>query len=295
MKSAFTRFCSRLGSVALLALTLLAAAAPVGARPLRCATDGQTQDASDVRLARLPAPAGGAGHYALILNGDAGKHHVQNCIDAYAALRANGFTDDDIFLLSNEPRVGSANVPTLGHNDGPPSTRNLAAVFRYLREQVGPADTLVVYVTGHGGYDGGKDPHCFIEIAPREKNKKVCSSGQLALDSFVAGVSAIHPRRGLFVFDQCFGHAFASTLADNGSFVSIALSTKPEEVFCQNFSPFFWSELRKSGQLRKPLPRRSVKAAYERAAKIARKKEKTQRPEMKLGPGVDPAKFFLWE
>ncbi|MBI4867024.1 MAG: caspase family protein [Candidatus Wallbacteria bacterium] len=256
---------------------------------------GQTSSASEVRLARPPLDRPASARFAVIINGDAGEHHVGNCLDAYGALKTNGFTDDEIFLLSSEPRIGSAAVPTLGPNDGPPNPRNLTAVFNFLRDEVRPSDTLVVYVTGHGGSDTPKSDRCFIELVPREKDRRVAPANQLALRDFLASVSAIRPRRALFLFDQCYGQAFATSLAGKGPFISIALSTKAEEVYCQNFSPVFWKELRRSGILRKPLPRTSLKAAFDKACRHARRRERTQKPILQTAPGVDAAKFFLWE
>lgn len=237
--------------------------------------------------------AGGAAHWALILNGDGGPHHVRNCLDAYSALRANGFTDESIFLLSSEPGSRKDSAVLLGPRDGAPTPRNLAAVFRYLREELRPSDTFVLYVTGHGGVSTrSRRPSPFIELVTRRANEAPAKGPKLELRALAAYLRPLRPRRGLLLFDQCYGQAFVRSLG-HAPYLGIALSAKAEEVYCQNFSPVFWRELRRAGTERQRTSGASLQGAFDRAYEESQRRDASSTPILRGGPKA--SEFFLWE
>ncbi|MHC1725302.1 MAG: C13 family peptidase [Syntrophobacteraceae bacterium] len=119
---------------------------------------------------RMPSEANtpAANRWAVIISGgyNQSSNHVRfwnDCSYFYRTLKANGFSDDHIFVLMSDgtdpaiDRSDGTNSPLDLDSDGDndiqySATRaNITAVFNNLQSQLGSEDILYIFTTGNGG------------------------------------------------------------------------------------------------------------------------------------------------
>ncbi|HEX5035027.1 MAG TPA: hypothetical protein VFW62_11135, partial [bacterium] len=160
--------------------------------------------------------------FALIVNGDQEPRHLDNVDRAVAAFRQEG--PYEISVLSPE----QPSAPVEHYSEA--SDAGLERLLSGLGGRIRAEDLLSVYVTGHGGLDKDTGEACIALPS-------TCPT----LDSFAQGLNALPFKRRLVVMDQCKGGDGLRPFAKPNSVV-VTLGGPGENVQCQTFSPFFWSQ-----------------------------------------------------
>ncbi len=193
-----------------LALALFGCAHPMAEGPRGPATGipapQRTAIVSELAQARF---------YALIINGDMEERHLQNVERAVEALRANSLDKDSII-------VSSANLRNA-------TREKLEIIVSGMSGWLGPADGLIVYVTGHGTPEG------FV----------LQDRSILKHDDFVSMMRPFRDKKTILVFDTCYSGALPEKLVGAGfNAVAMAPVAEGEESQCHLFSPYLWSAVR---------------------------------------------------
>jgi hypothetical protein len=209
-----------------------------------------------------PAPARAAaaqatqhkpGKYAVLANADTSSDHRGNITRAYRALRALGFEEKNIFVISPRDRrhpVGKA-TPLLT-----PVPSHFAEIMDRLARTTEAGDLVVIYGTGHGDRC---DRGAFLamrrgEIWPADLRAQV---DRLGSDTVI-------------ILDQCFSGGF--TGAFEGTKRKVIVITDVDaahETYCAYFARAFWdSFLHPHDADRNRDGKTSVREAFDAALKV---------------------------
>lgn len=132
--------------------------------------------------------------------------------------RYKGNTDKNIYVIYAD---GDADLNGDGTDDVDyaATKANVEGVFKMLAKNLGPDDVLFVYVTNHGGYDGGNDCHICLYY-----------SEEIADDEFAGLINNIQAGQMKFVFEQCYsGGMIDDLMALSGKNLSVATACKHDE------------------------------------------------------------------
>jgi Peptidase C13 family len=182
---------------------------------------------------RPAAAEAGGKTFALVINGDGAAKHRQNVSLALDALVGLGLDEDRIYVLSGSPQAPQPGPRAVHYLR--PTWASLRGVTKALSAAMGGEDTLVVYTTGHGAWEGGVP----VLVLPDE----TVSARELS-----RRLLAIPFGRLLFVADQCYSGAFARDLQrSRRNVVAISSTDAAHEVLCTHFARPFWKALGRSG------------------------------------------------
>ncbi len=160
---------------------------------------------------------------------------TQMCANfAYRTLTYQGFTKEDIYYLTSDLDLDLDNNGEPDDVDGDVTSANLEhAITTWAAD----ADSLVVYLTDHGGGD-----------TFRMSGTETLSSSEL--DSWLDVLQETMPRRVVVIYDACDSGSFSSTLTPPAGKDRIVItSTSPGEsaYFVSqgtiSFSNFFWTHV----------------------------------------------------
>jgi hypothetical protein len=222
------------------------------------------------QAAPLPSKTGGRVKYAVLINGDDSEVHEGNVIRAYKTLRAHGFFEENIFILSTNnprPQVG-LRIDTLVTSEA--TRRNLDAVIDRLAKVSTRNDLVLFYATGHGDRI---DDECWLALA---LNKISHRSTLYSSDRFRQEIPRIPSATTVILMDQCYSGGFATRfkdLADTTTHI-IAMTDTDErhETYCGYFAETFWSAFDQMKYDTNGDGVVSLKEAYEAAMVVHRQK-----------------------
>ena len=169
---------------------------------------------------------------AWLVNGDTHSHHTGNINNAAAALRSLGVPAVNIFAATEEPRpylhVHRANLQRA-------DLQGLLLQRSQLQSCLGRANTLVLYLTGHGRPADAADPGNTSIVLHR--------SADLRAEALLEWIEETMPvSRLVLVTDICFGGGFVQTFQQrSGTYTGMSATDDQHTTFCQPFSPLFWN------------------------------------------------------
>ncbi|HEY1205889.1 MAG: hypothetical protein ABSH46_02145 [Bryobacteraceae bacterium] len=209
--------------------------------------------------AQEPGAAGTAHpqRYAVLANADSARDHEGNVACAYRTLRALGFDEENIFVVSPKDR---RNPPAKRTPVCSPVPAHFAQVMDRLASLTHAGDTVVIYGTGHGDYDRRG---VFLELR----------HGRLWPADLRAEVERL-PANVIVIMDQCFSGGFVEAFEGTRSrAIVISDVDSKHETYCKYFAETFWDAFLKDHKT-------SVRQAYEAAMKI-HQKELADDPDLK--------------
>jgi hypothetical protein len=206
-----------------------------------------------VHAAATPHPQ----RYAVLANADTARDHKGNVAHAYRTLRALGFEEANIFVVSPKDRRN----PTEKHTPVcSPIPEHFTQVMDKLAAITHSGDTVVIYGTGHGDYD---DDGVFL----------VLRHGELSPEDLRAEVERL-PANVIVIMDQCFSGGFVDAFAGTRSkAIVISDVDSKHETYCRYFAETFWDAFLHDHQT-------SVRQAFDAAMKV-HQKELANDPELK--------------
>jgi hypothetical protein len=186
--------------------------------------------------------------YAVLANADNARDHKGNVARAYSALRALGFAEENIFVVSPRDR---RNPPAKRTPVCSPVPAHFTEVMDRLAAITHAGDTVVIYGTGHGDYD---QRGVFLELR----------HGRLWPADLRAEVERL-PARAIVIMDQCFSGGFVDAFEGTRSkAIVISDVDSTHETYCGYFAETFWNAfLRDHGT--------SVRQAFDAAMKVHQK------------------------
>ena len=159
--------------------------------------------------------------FALILNGDTEARHLENVDRAINALRKEA-----PYQIS----VASTSAPKDVHASFQPATEiGLRNLIDGLAHQMDDDDLLVFYTTGHG--DVGNNGEGCVALP----------QGCFSLATLNDELKKIKYGQRIVVMDQCYGGR-SLPLFENPKTAIVTQSSPGEQVSCQMFAPYFWSD-----------------------------------------------------
>jgi hypothetical protein len=213
---------------------------------------GRSQ-AQQPHAAATPRPR----RYAVLANADSARDHEGNVARAYRTLRALGFDEANIFVISPKDRRHplAKRTPVCS-----PVPTHFAQVMDRLASITHAGDTVVIYGTGHGDTD-------------RRGAYLVLRHGALWPAGLRAEVERL-PANTIVIMDQCFSGGFVDAFEGTRSkAIVISDVDSTHETYCAYFAETFWNAfLRDHGT--------SVRQAFDAAMKV-HQKELAGDPELK--------------
>ncbi len=215
-----------------------------------------------------PLEQRGGNTYGIIINGDDSSIyppiHIGNAyLAAFVMKRRYGIALDRMIILTER------------YNDREPKkyeprVENLRKLFAWLKNNLGPEDSLVIYTTGHGSQD---------VLGTRLELK----DGSISPEELAKGLLDNQAGSYLYIGDQCYSGKFAEAMTSNKNKKVIAISAVDgyHKVRCQFFiRPFFKALLarREDGPISE---KEAFKIAAERSRQLhleSDKKEKAKGP-----------------
>jgi hypothetical protein len=195
--------------------------------------------------------------YAVLANADSARDHQGNIARAYRTLRALGFEEQNIFVVSPKDRRNpvSKRTPVCS-----PVPAHFAQVMDRLASLTYAGDTVVIYGTGHGDYDRRG-----VFLALRH--------GGLWPADLRAEVERL-PAQVIVIMDQCFSGGFVDAFEGTKS-KAIVMSDvdSKNETYCAYFAKTFWEAFERDHKT-------SVHQAFEAAMKV-HQKELASDPDLK--------------
>ncbi len=230
----------------------LAASTTVLALVLAGCGSGRSQ-AQEPRAAATPHPQ----RYAVLANADGARDHQTNVARAYRTLRALGFGEENIFVVSPKDR---RNPPAKRTPVCSPVPAHFEQVMDRLASLTHAGDTVVIYGTGHGDYD-------------RRGPYLVLRHGVLWPADLRAEVERL-PANVIVIMDQCFSGGFVDAFEGTRSKAIVISDVDSEhETYCAYFADTFWNAFLRE-------PRTSVRQAFDAAMKV-HQKELADDPDLK--------------
>jgi hypothetical protein len=179
--------------------------------------DPETDSNAEITTAQATSEYSGqngqvAQKFAIIISGASyNRQHygwfLSSTAMAYKLLNSNGYTDENIYYLfedKNEPDV-----------DYLSTMNNFKKAVREIKSRSGIADTILVILIGHGGFDG--------------VNSYYCLSDSNLYDSGMADMfDDIIKDKLIFVFSPCNSGGFIDNLSGNNTVV--ITSTRKDEA-----------------------------------------------------------------
>ena len=203
-----------------------------------------------------PAPAGEGRTFALVINGDAAAKHRGNVALALEVLGRMGVGADRLYVLSGTPEAPQTG-PAAHYLR--PTWASVKGVTKDLAAAIDADDTLIVYTTGHGAWDGGV-PVLLLD------------GETVSVRELIRWLLAIGFGWLIFVADQCYSGAFVRELErSQRDVVAISATDAAHEVRCIYFSRPFWRALErqeKAGRLVTAVA--SLRAAFATAVESLR-------------------------
>lgn len=203
-----------------------------------------------------PGPQPGPRTFALLLNGDDGAKHLHNVELALGVLARRGIPADRLLVLSGSPATPQPGPPARYLR---PTWASLRTATRDLAKAMRGGDTLVVYTTGHGVWEGGVPVLLLHDdtVSARELARRLL---------------AIPFGRLVFVADQCYSGAFAREFRRaRRNIVAISSTDSAHEVLCTFFSRPFWRALdRGAGSAADSVSEDRLRAAFATAVEAQR-------------------------
>ncbi len=180
---------------------------------------GQSQ-AQQPQPAATPHPQ----RYAVLANADSARDHKGNVARAYHTLRALGFDERNIFVVSPKDRRDppSKRTPVCS-----PVPAHFAQVMGQLASATHAGDLVVIYGTGHGDYD-------------KDGVYLVLRHGSLSPADLRAEVERL-PANVIVIMDQCFSGGFVDAFQGTKSKAIVISDVDGEhETYCRYFAQAFW-------------------------------------------------------
>jgi len=200
--------------------------------------------AQQPRAAATPHPQ----RYAVLANADNEREHKENIALAYRTLRALGFEEGNIFIVSPKDRRHPTEKRTPVCS---PSPAHFAQVMDRLAAITHTGDRVVIYGTGHGDFD---DQGVFL----------VLRHGVLAPEDLRTEVERL-PANVIVIMDQCFSGGFVDAFAGTRSkAIVISDVDSKHETYCRYFAEAFWDAFLHDHQT-------SVRQAFDAAMKVHQK------------------------
>lgn len=154
--------------------------------------------------------------YALLISGQTEERHVANMGLIYNSLLTHGFRKEDICVLDGYG-IGREFYDV----NGAATRTNVVSAFQELEGRIDSNDFIFIYVSDHGSRRFDDNGVEFATIS-------MYDSSLLDQGTFATLVSRLDYERGFFLFDQCYGGAFAQELG-YGNNIAIAAS-EPDSV-----------------------------------------------------------------
>ncbi len=196
--------------------------------------------------------------YAVLANADTQRDHKGNVALAYRTLRALGFEEQNIFVVSPKDRRNPLAKRTLLCS---PSPSHFTQVMDKLAAVTRPGDTVVIYGTGHGDYD-------------RRGVYLVLRRGELRPAQLRAEVERL-PARVVVIMDQCFSGGFVDAFEGTKSkAIVISDVDSKHETYCGYFAQTFWETLQRDHKA-------SIRQAFDAALRV-HKKELAKDPDPEI-------------
>ena len=213
---------------------------------------GRSQ-AQQSRAAATPHPQ----KYAVLANADSARDHQGNVARAYRTLRALGFDEGNIFVVSPKDH---RNPPAKRTPVCSPVPAHFTQVMDRLASLTHTGDTVVIYGTGHGDYDRRG---AFLELR----------HGRLWPAELRAEVERL-PANVIVIMDQCFSGGFVDAFeATRSKAIVISDVDSEHETYCAYFAAAFWNAFLRD-------PKTSVRQAFDAAMKV-HQKELASDPDLK--------------
>jgi hypothetical protein len=186
--------------------------------------------------------------YAVLANADNGRDHKGNIARAYRSLRALGFDERNIFIVSPKDR---RDPPSKQTPVSTPIPAHFAQVMDQLASITRAGDVVVIYGTGHGDTD---QDGVFLELR----------HGRLLPADLRAEVERL-PASVIVVMDQCFSGGFVDAFEGTKSrAIVISDVDSQHETYCAFFAKTFWDSFLQDRKT-------SVRQAFEAALKVHQK------------------------
>lgn len=210
--------------------------------------------------------------YAVLFNADtstvSAKVHAGNITHAYKTLRAHGFAEQNIFILSPKNPRGPLAMRSDALVTSPGSRLNLDKVVDRLAQISTRRDLVLIYTTGHGVQNKGDS---WLEAQTSPVSRYFYSGTR-----FRQRIPRIPSATTVVVMDQCYSGGFSMKFKDldttTSHIIAIANTDDQHTTYCEYFAAAFWDafgdrrcDLNGDGAV-------SVDEAYEAAMKVHRKK-----------------------
>jgi len=184
-------------------------------------------------------------NYAVLFSGQSGPIYESNLSMAYRTAIINGYLPEDIFIFDSTGQLSSHYPVT-----DVASWEALRMTTRFLSEGIGEEDLLFFYMTGHGDRMNAttynEDNH--------KKKERISTVdlphfwGEIDELEVARWLSAIHPRSGVLVFDQCYSGGFAQR-AGIDNYVALSASEFDKESMDNTFPRAFFGVYNRMGLL----------------------------------------------
>ncbi len=205
-----------------LSLLVLCAIALPGCRSNRADRESCTAKQATQR----PVPRRPAEKYAVLVNGDTERRHELNALNAWRTLRAVGFPQDRIFVLTAPDRRVPLPKELIRLR---PVQSEFDTVMSKVAGVASAGDIVVIYGTGHG--DTSEEGESYLELR----------TGEVWAFDLRDAVERLRSDT-VVVMDQCFSGGFIDAFEDTKS-RAIVITTVDREhpTECSYFAEAFWA------------------------------------------------------
>ncbi len=192
-----------------------------------CRTQTADREACGTSAATAqPAPGRPAQKYAVLVNGDTERRHKMNALNAWRTLRALGFGQDRIFVLTAPDRRVPLPKELIRFR---PVQSDFDSVMTKVAGIAAPGDIVVVYGTGHG--DTSEEGESYLELR----------TGEVWAFDLRDAVERLRSDT-VVVMDQCFSGGFIDAFEDtNSRAIVITTVDRAHPTECSYFAEAFWA------------------------------------------------------
>lgn len=200
-------------------------------------------------------------HFAVIVGMNSAPRHVGNISLAYQVLLEEGYGRNDVQIFDTTEQG------PVFPQEGLTSRLRLQVLFDQLAIEVGPRDTLLVYITGHGVREDGVS---YLVLTQDD---------WMPSQEFKHMLGMVQPGYGLLLADQCYGGQSLVPEGCGWTTVTVATDTTPSKD--ATFPRAFWDSFRHGA--------RSVREAFDRArADDVNTRDGPNLPQLFVGSCADP-------
>lgn len=198
--------------------------------------------------------------YAILMSGSPDYAHRSNMQATYDGLLEQDFKKKNIYTI-NELGVQNTNFPITREA----SKEGVKYVFGEIKKKIHPEDRLFIYTTGHGDTIHKDNrvianlvipPENFLKAFLGIKDPKDMYLTEIELKKYL---EELNPKKGIFIFQQCYGGNFAKNIA-NEKYLTISADypnsttwyLKKGKDFSSNFFKFMKdveTDLNKDGKI----------------------------------------------